>query len=107
MMTYHDFRPLWWVICPVCPAQTRDITSSGWARTGRLRIWHHMSQQPLSHDHGSARRGRRSLGGEEVAGVADQHLLDLVFGYAVFAQAGQQAGVDVGELPVGQDQILF
>jgi hypothetical protein len=32
--TYHDFRLLRWAICPVCPTQTRDITSSGWARTG-------------------------------------------------------------------------
>src|SRR5215468_2209207 len=32
--TYHDFRLLRWVICPVCPTQTRDITSSGWVRTG-------------------------------------------------------------------------
>src|SRR5215470_12180926 len=27
--SYHDFRSLRRVICPVCPAQTRDITSSG------------------------------------------------------------------------------
>src|SRR5215468_7276200 len=32
--TYHDFRLLRWVICPVCPTKSRDITSSGWARTG-------------------------------------------------------------------------
>ena len=35
MTTYYDFRSLRWVICPVCPAQTRDITSSGWVRTGK------------------------------------------------------------------------
>src|SRR5215471_4858090 len=32
--TYHDFGLLRWVICPVCPTQSRDITSLGWARTG-------------------------------------------------------------------------
>src|SRR5215472_14637927 len=32
MTTCHDFWSLRWVICPVCPAQTRDITSSGWVR---------------------------------------------------------------------------
>src|SRR5215472_580608 len=34
MTTYHDFRSLRWAIRPVCPTQTRDITSSGWVRTG-------------------------------------------------------------------------
>src|SRR5215470_8423962 len=34
MTTYHDFRSLWWAIRPVCPTKSRDITSSGWARTG-------------------------------------------------------------------------
>jgi hypothetical protein len=29
----HDFGLLRWAICPVCPAQTRDITSLGRART--------------------------------------------------------------------------
>src|SRR5215471_18059695 len=31
--SYHDFRSLRRPICPVCPTQTRDITSSGWERT--------------------------------------------------------------------------
>src|SRR5215472_3967105 len=31
--TYHDFGLLWWVICPVCPTQSRDITSLAWSRT--------------------------------------------------------------------------
>src|SRR5215469_8778952 len=34
MTTCHDFRPLRRVICPVCSAPTRDITSSGRTRTG-------------------------------------------------------------------------
>src|SRR5215471_20619566 len=34
MTTYHDFRSLRWAIRPVCPTKSRDITSSGWARTG-------------------------------------------------------------------------
>src|SRR5215472_4985250 len=45
MTSCHDFRSLRWVICPVCPTQTRDITSSGRTaadgggrrRTGRAR----------------------------------------------------------------------
>src|SRR5215471_839413 len=37
--TYHDFGLLWWVICPVCPTQSRDITSLGWARTGGGDRW--------------------------------------------------------------------
>src|SRR5215468_4255481 len=32
--SYHGFRSPRWAICPVCPTQTRDITSSGRARTG-------------------------------------------------------------------------
>jgi len=38
MTTCHDFWSLRWVICPVCPAQTRDITSSGWVRRDQLHI---------------------------------------------------------------------
>jgi len=37
--TYHDFGWVRWVICPVCPTRTRDITGSGragqWAGYGR------------------------------------------------------------------------
>jgi len=32
--SYHDFWSLLQAICPVCPTQTRDITSSGRPRTG-------------------------------------------------------------------------
>src|SRR5215472_13889749 len=39
LTTYHDFGLLWWVICPVCPTQSRDITSLGWARTGGGGRW--------------------------------------------------------------------
>src|SRR5262249_36511073 len=30
--TFHEFWWVRWVICPVCPTQTRDITSSGSGR---------------------------------------------------------------------------
>src|SRR5215472_1449087 len=33
LTTYHDFGLLWWVICPVCPTQSRDITSLAWSWT--------------------------------------------------------------------------
>src|SRR5215472_4528654 len=32
MTAYHDFRSFRWAICPVCPAQTRDITGLGAGR---------------------------------------------------------------------------
>src|SRR5262249_31373996 len=30
----HDFRSLWWAVCPICPTQARDITSSDRGRPG-------------------------------------------------------------------------
>src|SRR5215472_13790817 len=45
---------------------------------------------------------KRSPAGEEVAGVADQHLLDLVLGHAALAQAGQhEAHHEWSRLPGG------
>src|SRR5215472_16262347 len=55
----------------------------------------------------SAEQRRAGVAAEEVARVADQHLLDLAVGDATLAQAGQQRAVDVGELPVEQDEVLL